>query len=65
MSENLEKTEKPLQNRWMVVIAAVVLELALWAIYAWSMYAWSIQAVDFNYSHGIQREYTRCLAQVS
>ncbi len=38
MTENLQKTEKPLQNRWLVVIAAVVLELALGAIYAWGIY---------------------------
>ena len=27
-----------IKNRWMVVIAAIVLELALGAIYAWSVY---------------------------
>ncbi len=44
MAENLQKTEKPVQNRWLVVIAAVVLELALGAIYAWGIYVPSMIA---------------------
>ncbi len=38
MTEIQKKTQKT-QNRWLVVLAAVVLELALGAIYAWSTFA--------------------------
>jgi len=38
MVENQIKTQTT-QNRWLVVLAAVVLELALGAIYAWSTFA--------------------------
>ncbi len=48
MTENLVKTEAKLQNRWLVVIAAVVLELALGAIYAWSIYNDSLNAAGLG-----------------
>ena len=48
MTENLQKTEKPLQNRWLVVIAAVVLELALGAIYAWGIYVPNLVAAGWE-----------------
>ncbi len=48
MTENLQKTEKPVQNRWLVVIAAVVLELALGAIYAWGIYGTNMQALNWE-----------------
>lgn len=38
MDENQLQAKK-IQNRWLVVIAAVILELALGAIYAWSTFA--------------------------
>ena len=48
MTENLQKSEKPLQNRWLVVIAAVVLELALGAIYAWGIYVPNLKAAGWE-----------------
>jgi len=40
MDENQTQTQtETTQNRWLVVLAAVVLELALGAIYAWSTFA--------------------------
>ncbi|UYP46638.1 hypothetical protein NEF87_002923 [Candidatus Lokiarchaeum ossiferum] len=61
MAENLQKTEKPLQNRWLVVIAAVVLELALGAIYAWGIYGSSMVALGWTDTQ-IQIPYSISLA---
>lgn len=48
MAENLQKIEKPKFNRWLVVVAAIVLELALGAIYTWSTYKPVLAAVGWT-----------------
>ena len=41
-------SETKMQNRWLVVISAVVLELALGAIYAWGVYGTALTTAGWS-----------------
>lgn len=48
--EQNEQTEQKLMNRWIVVIGAVLIQLALGAIYAWSVFTPVLKADPFNFT---------------
>ncbi len=42
--------DKPVMNRWLVVVGAILIQLCLGAIYAWSVFTPPLKAVPFNFS---------------
>ena len=43
-------TEQKVMNRWLVVIAGIVIQLCLGAIYAWSAFTGKLAAAPYNFS---------------
>ena len=51
VDEKSSKTEAKVMNRWLVVIGAIMIQVALGAIYAWSAFTTPLQSEEaFGFS---------------
>lgn len=45
-----DKTDSKIMNRWIIVIGAIMIQLALGAIYAWSAFTGALQSESFGFN---------------
>ncbi len=51
--------DKPVMNRWLVVVGAILIQLALGAIYAWSVFTTTLKASPENGGYGFSATQTQ------
>jgi MFS family permease len=59
MSSKAAVTDQPVMNRWIVVVGAILIQLALGAIYAWSVFTPSLQASPDKGGYGFTASQTQ------
>jgi len=50
MTDNQQKNQEKVMNRWIIVIGAIMIQVALGAIYAWSAFTGALQSDVFGFS---------------